>query len=349
MQMSVFESPSFDAHELVHFASDAATGLQTIIAVHSTALGCACGGCRLWPYSSSDEALEDALRLSRGMSYKNALAGIPLGGGKAVIMADADMKSAALMRAFGRVVEQLGGRYITAEDVGVSVKDMQYVAEETQYVRGLPHRNSAGGDPSPYTAQGVFLGMKAALVHRYGMADFHGIRVLVQGVGHVGFNLCKILHAAGAELIVADISAANLRRVQASLPVTVVGVEDLIAEEADIYAPCALGAVLNDDTIPILKADIVAGAANNQLAGLQHGEALRQRGILYAPDYVVNSGGIINVWSEMKSLPKESVCDKISRIYDITLRILREADEQGTSSNLVADEMALALIQGKAA
>ena len=191
--------------------------------------------------------------------------------------------------------------------------------------------------------------MKAALVHRYGMADFHGIRVLVQGVGHVGFNLCKILHAAGAELIVADISAANLRRVQASLPVTVVGVEDLVAEEADIYAPCALGAVLNDDTIPILKADIVAGAANNQLAGLQHGEALRQRGILYAPDYVVNSGGIINVWSEMKSLPKESVCDKISRIYDITLRILREADEQGTSSNLVADEMALALIQGKAA
>lgn len=347
--MSVFESPSYDKHELVHFASDSVTGLQTIIAVHSTALGCACGGCRLWSYSNSREALEDVLRLSRGMSYKNALAGIPLGGGKAVIMAEPHMKTAELMRAFGRVVECLGGRYITAEDVGVTVQDMQYVAEETRYVHGLPHPGRAGGDPSPYTAEGVFLGMKAALLHRFGKADFHGIRVLVQGVGKVGFNLCKILHAAGAELTVADINATNLRRVKTCLPVRVVAVEDLLAEEADVYSPCALGAVLNDETIPVLKAAIVAGAANNQLARVEHGELLRQRGILYAPDYVINSGGIINVWSEMKSLPKESVCAKVSRIYETTLKIFKKADATGSTSNQVADEMALALIQGKAA
>ena len=346
--MSVFESPSFDDHELVHFASDATTGLQTIIAVHSTALGCACGGCRLWLYRSSEEALEDVLRLSRGMSYKNALAGISLGGGKAVIIADAAMKTAELMRAFGRVVERLGGRYVTAEDVGVTVQDMQFVAEETRFVHGLPHENRAGGDPSPYTAQGVFLGMKAALTHRFGRADFRGIRVLVQGVGSVGFNLCKILHAAGAELIVADVDGTRLERVKASLPVTIVGVADLVTQEADIYAPCALGAVLNDETIPVLKSGIVAGAANNQLARAEHGEMLRQRGILYAPDYVINSGGIINVWSEMNCLTKESVCEKISRIYDTALKIFKKADEQGSTSNRVADEMALALMQRKA-
>jgi len=347
--MSVFESPSFDKHELVHFASDSVTGLQTIIAVHSTALGSACGGCRLWSYPSSDEALEDALRLSRGMSFKNALAGIPLGGGKAVIMAEPGMKTPELMRAFGRVVESLGGRYITAEDVGVTVQDMQYVAEQTRYVHGLPHENRAGGDPSPYTAQGVFLGMKAALVHRFGRSDFHGIRVLVQGVGNVGFNLCKLLHAAGAELIVADINETNLERVKASLPVTVVGVENLMAQPADIFSPCALGAVLNDKTIPILNSQIVAGGANNQLANEKHGELLRQRGILYAPDYVINSGGIINVWSEMESLPRESVCDKVSKIYETTLKIFEKADEQGSTSNRVADAMAVALIHGKAA
>jgi leucine dehydrogenase len=347
--MSVFESPSFDEHELVHFALDSVTGLQAVIAVHSTALGSACGGCRLWSYRNSEEALEDALRLSRGMSYKNALAGIPLGGGKAVIMGEPSMKTPDLMRAFGRVVERLGGCYITAEDVGVTVQDMQYVAEETRYVHGLPHEHSAGGDPSPYTAQGVFLGMKAALVHRMGQADFKGIRVLVQGVGNVGFNLCKLLHAAGAELIVADINEQNLRRVKALLPVKVVDVDDLLSQEADIYSPNALGAVLNEQTIPVLKSRIVAGGANNQLAKEQHGELLRERGILYAPDYVINSGGIINVWSEMESLPRESVCDKVSGIYDTTLKIFKKADEQGATSNQVADEMALALIRGKAA
>ena len=347
--MSVFESPSFDEHELVHFACDTVTGLQAVIAVHSTALGSACGGCRFWSYPNSEEALKDALRLSRGMSYKNAMAGIPLGGGKAVIMGEPGMKTPDLMRAFGRVVERLGGCYITAEDVGVTVQDMQYVAEETRYVHGLPHEHSAGGDPSPYTAQGVFLGMKAALLHQMGKADFKGVRVLVQGVGNVGFNLCKLLHAAGAELIVADINDQNLRRVKALLPVKIVDVEDLLAQEADIYSPCALGAVLNEQTIPVLKSRIVAGGANNQLAEARHGELLRQRGILYAPDYVINSGGIINVWSEMKSLPRESVCDKVSGIYDTTLEIFKKADELGATSNQVADEMALALIHGKAA
>lgn len=347
--MSVFESPSFDQHELVHFASDSVTGLQTIIAVHSTALGSACGGCRLWSYNNSEEALEDALRLSRGMSYKNALAGIPLGGGKAVIMAEPHMKTPALMRAFGRVVDSLRGRYITAEDVGVTVRDMQYVAEETRYVHGLPHEDRAGGDPSPYTAQGVFLGMKAALQHRFGRTDFHGVRVLIQGVGNVGFNLCKLLHAAGAELIVADINEANLIKVQAKVPVKIVAVEDLMAQEADIFSPCALGAILNDKTIPDLKSRIVAGGANNQLAKDDDGELLRQRGILYAPDYVINSGGIINVWSEIMSLPRESVCERVNRIFDTTLEVFREADEQGSTSNQVADQMALAVIHAKAA
>ena len=347
--MSVFDSHSFDEHELVHFEIDPGTGLRTIIAVHSTALGPACGGCRLWNYQSSHAALEDVLRLSRGMSYKNALADIPLGGGKAVIIAEPEQKTPDLMRAFGRIVESLEGRYITAEDVGITVEDMQIVAERTSHVHGLPHQHSAGGDPSPYTAQGVYQGMKAALMHLIGQSDFRGIRVLVQGVGSVGYNLCKLLHASGAEVLVTDIDDCKLQRVGSELPVEIVHVDDFLKPQIDIFAPCAMGAVLNDETIPALTAQIIAGGANNQLAKPEHGEMLRDRGILYAPDYVINAGGIINVWSEMERLPCEAVVAKIARIYDTTLRVFEEADARGLASDHVADEMAEAVIRCKAA
>jgi leucine dehydrogenase len=343
--MSVFDSPSFDAHELVHFEVDSGTGLRTIIAVHSTALGPACGGCRLWNYPNSDSALEDVLRLSRGMSYKNALADIPLGGGKAVILAEQKQKTPDLMRAFGRIVESLEGRYITAEDVGVAVQDMQYVAEKTSYVHGLPHENSAGGDPSPYTARGVYLGMKAALKHRFNQTDFTGVRVFVQGAGSVGYNLCKLLHNSGAEVFVTDINDRKLQRVQAELPVTILPVDNCLDQQVDIFSPCAMGAVLNDESIPLLKADIVAGGANNQLARPEHGEMLRSRDILYAPDYVINAGGIINVWSEIEHLSCESVSAKIAKIYDTTLQVLEQAKCQARPSNLVADEMAVQIIR----
>jgi leucine dehydrogenase len=347
--MSVFDSPSFDGHEQVHFEVDHGTGLRTIIAIHSTALGPACGGCRLWNYNSSHAALEDVLRLSRGMSYKNALADIPLGGGKAVIIAEPEQKTPDLMRAFGRIVESLEGRYITAEDVGITVEDMQFVAEKTSHVNGLPHQHSAGGDPSPYTAQGVFEGMKAALMHRFGQSDFKGIRVLVQGAGSVGYNLCKLLHASGAEVLVTDIDDCKLQRVSSELAVEIVPVDDFLRPEIDIYAPCAMGAVLNDETIPALTAQIVAGGANNQLAKPEHGEMLRERGILYAPDYVINAGGIINVWSEMERLSCEAVSAKIARIYGTTLQVFEAADARGLASDQVADEMAEAVIRSKAA
>jgi len=347
--MSVYDSPSFDAHELVHFETDVRTGLQTIIAVHSTALGPACGGCRLWNYPTSADALEDALRLSRGMSYKNAMADIPLGGGKAVIISRAQDKSPELMRAFGRVVESLGGRYVTAEDVGVSVDDMVAVAEETSFVHGLPKHNCAGGDPSPYTAQGVFLGMKAALKHRFNHTDFRGVRVLVQGVGHVGYNLCKLLHEAGAEISITDVSHKHLQHVSDEIPVRIVPVDELHKDPVDIFAPCALGAVLNDSTIPRLNTRIIAGGANNQLSRPEHGMMIKDRGILYAPDYVINAGGIINVWSEMAGLSRESVCEKVSRIYDTTLKVLEEAEARDLPTDKVADEMAYGIIQQKAA
>jgi leucine dehydrogenase len=347
--MSVFDSPSFDAHELVHFEVDQGTGLRTIIAVHSTAMGPACGGCRLWNYQSSHAALEDVLRLSRGMSYKNALADIPLGGGKAVIMAEEEQKTPDLMRAFGRIVESLEGRYITAEDVGITVEDMQIVAEKTSHVYGLPHQHSAGGDPSPYTARGVYQGMKAALKHRFDQSEFKGVRVLVQGAGSVGYNLCKLLHAGGAEVLVTDINDCKLQRIRSELPVEIVKADEFLKPQVDIFAPCAMGAVLNDETIPALTAQIVAGGANNQLAKPEHGEMLRDRGILYAPDYVINSGGIINVWGEMQRLSCEDVTAKIARIYDTTLQILEEADVRGLASDHVADEMAEAVIRGKAA
>ena len=292
--MAVFDHPEFDQHESLHYVQDADSGLKAIIAIHSTALGPAAGGCRRWQYASDADALTDALRLSRGMTYKNAVAGLKFGGGKSVILAsDAAPKSPQLFRAFGRAVESLHGKYVTAEDVGCSVEDMRYVNEETGYVSGLPKSGqNAGGDPSPLTALGVFYGIESAVKARLGMDSLRGVRVAVQGVGHVGLNLCRLLHAAGAILVVADVDRNNLQAARDELPVAVVAPAELLYADVDVLAPCALGNILTSHTIPRLRAKIVAGAANNQLATEADGALLTDRDILYAPDYVINAGGI---------------------------------------------------------
>ena len=298
--MGVFDHPEFDQHETLHYIQDPESGLKAIIAIHSTALGPAAGGCRRWQYTSDDNALTDALRLSRGMTYKNAVAGLPFGGGKSVILADGETpKSPELFHAFGRAVESLGGRYITAEDVGVSIDDMRNVRQETTFVTGLPQSgDNAGGDPSPWTALGVFLGLEAAVKTKLGLDSVNGLSVAVQGVGHVGLNLCRLLHEAGAKVVVADVNHEHVRQVKDELPVTVVAPTDLLYSDVDVLAPCALGNIFTSVTIPNLRAKVIAGAANNQLATAEDGARLADRGILYAPDYVVNAGGIISVTHE---------------------------------------------------
>lgn len=297
--MTVFSHPEFDGHERVVFVHDAESGLEAIIAVHDTTLGPALGGCRLWRYPSEAEALTDVLRLSRGMTYKSALAGLPLGGGKSVILADGralrrePKRAEALFRAFGRAVEQLGGLYTAAEDVGTSVADLELVGQETAHVAGVAAGQA--GDPSPYTAYGVFRGLQAAVEYRLGRKDLKGLRVAVQGLGHVGAGLCEHLAEAGARLIVADLDAERVRQVAERHGAERERPETILAANCDVVAPCALGAVLNDETIAALKASVVAGAANNQLAEPRHGELLRRKGVLYAPDYLVNAGGIIAI------------------------------------------------------
>lgn len=345
--MAVFDHPEFDHHESILFVSDAATGLRAIIALHSTALGPAAGGCRRWTYASDKEALTDALRLSRGMTYKNAVAGLPFGGGKSVIVASDDAPvSPQLFAAFGQAVESLGGRYITAEDVGVSVEDMRSVREQTRYVSGLPQQgDSAGGDPSPWTALGVFLGMKAAVKSRLDKDSLDGLTVAVQGVGHVGAHLCKLLHDAGAKLLIGDINRDNLAAVSAAVPAEIVAPADIIFADADVLAPCALGNVLSSATIPGIRAKVIAGAANNQLSTEADGERLTKRNILYAPDYVINAGGIITVSHEYHGNSSEVAV--LSDIEKIPLRlesIFKESIETGRPTNELADELARRLI-----
>ena len=299
--MDLFTLPDFDDHEQVVFGHDRPSGLRAIVAIHSTALGPAAGGCRMWPYPSSDEALTDALRLSRGMSYKNAMAELGLGGGKAVILGDArTAKTPELLQAFGRLVESLGGRYITAEDVGTTTGDMQQVAAATGFVSGLARgTGEVGGDPGPQTALGVFFGIQAAVRFQLGRS-LEGLTVAVQGLGGVGHPLCRLLAADGARLKVADARRERAEQVREELGATVVGTETIFDEDADVFAPCALGAVLHEHTIARLRARVVAGAANNQLAAAADGDALLKAGILYAPDYVINAGGIINVAHEYR-------------------------------------------------
>jgi leucine dehydrogenase len=341
--MEIFDLREFDAHELVVFGHDAASGLRAIIAIHSTTLGPAAGGCRMWPYASTAEAVADVLRLSRGMSYKNALAGLKFGGGKAVIIGDARKgKTPELFEAFGRFVDSLGGRYVTAEDVGTTTHDMTQVARGTRYVAGLGAApGEAGGDPGPKTALGVFLGLKAAVKFRLGRADLTDVSVAVQGAGGVGYHLCGMLAAEGARLSVADVRPVALQRVCDEFKARAVAVEEVLFEDVDVLSPCALGAVLSAQSIPRLRARVVAGAANNQLAQGQDGAALPAAGILYAPDYVINAGGIISVSREYHGGASEA--QVIADIHGIPARlteIFERARRENRTTNAVADELA---------
>jgi leucine dehydrogenase len=349
--MPVFDHADFDQHESLQFVQDPKSGLKAIIAIHSTALGPAAGGCRHWQYATDADALTDALRLSRGMTYKNAVAGLEFGGGKAVILADdAAPKSPELFHAFGHAVEDLGGKYITAEDVGCSVEDMRQVNEVTGYVSGLPRSGGdAGGDPSPLTALGVFLGIEAAVESRLGIDSLQGIRVAVQGVGHVGLHLCRLLHEAGAILTVSDVNRDNLQLTRDELPVTEIAPADLLYADVDVLAPCALGNILTSQTIPKLKASIVAGAANNQLATEADGARLADRDILYAPDYVINAGGIINVAREYYGgSSEEQVRTEIDGIPERLKLIFDEAKTSKQPTNIIADELARRIVASAA-
>jgi leucine dehydrogenase len=345
--MSVFDHPEFDHHEAIHFFDEPKSGLRAVIALHSTALGPGAGGCRRWTYASDRDAITDVLRLSRGMTYKNAVAGLPFGGGKAVILAaDSAPKSEALFRALGRAVDSLGGRYVTAEDVGINVDDMRIVREATPYVSGLPQAsNSAGGDPSPWTAYGVYLGMRAAAKARLGQDTLDGLRIAVQGVGSVGLHLCKLLRDAGATVIVADVNRDNLRRATQLDGVRHVSTREILFADVDILAPCALGNILNSESIPRIRARVVSGAANNQLSTERDGERLAKHGILYAPDYVINAGGIISVAHEFLGQSSEDqVRREVDRIPERLADIFREAEATGSPTNRIADELARRIV-----
>ncbi|WP_269531562.1 Glu/Leu/Phe/Val dehydrogenase dimerization domain-containing protein [Chitinimonas sp. BJYL2] len=337
MTAFVFDSPDFDAHEQVVFVSEPKAGLKAIIAVHSTTLGPAMGGCRMWPYASEQEAATDVLRLSRGMSYKNAVAGLPIGGGKSVIIGNPKTdKTPALFEALGEALERLHGRYVTAEDVGTSPADMAHVATRTRHVAGL----GDSGDPSPYTALGCFVGAQAAVKHALGRDSLEGLVVALQGLGHVGFDYARRLHEAGAKLVVADIDAGRLEQARTQFGAEVVPVDSIYDVAADIYAPCALGATLNPATLARLKVKIVAGAANNQLATADIGEALRARGVLYSPDFVINAGGIIKVCYEHLGQPEAEVEGHVREIGDTLREVFERAQREQLPTSVVADRIA---------
>jgi leucine dehydrogenase len=346
--MNTFDMREFDGHELVLFGNDESTGLRAVIAVHSTALGPAAGGCRMWDYKSNDDAVTDALRLSRGMSFKNAMAGLPFGGGKSVIIGDSrTRKTPELFEAFGRMIDSLGGRYIAAEDVGTTTADMEAVARRTRYVSGLHRRTGEfGGDPSPKTALGVYLGIKAAAKFRLGRSDLEGLTVAIQGVGGVGYHLCRLLAADGVQLRVADVRQSAVNRVRDEFRATAVSTDEVLFEEVDVVAPCALGAVLNPQTITKLRTKIVAGAANNQLAQDKDGLMLHLAGVLYAPDYVINAGGIVSVAREYLGGASEAqVTAEIGGIPARLLEIFERARRENRPTNAVADQLARELIQ----
>ncbi|MBT8405276.1 MAG: leucine dehydrogenase [Gemmatimonadetes bacterium] len=336
--MEMFEMMGRYEHEQLVFWSEPTLGYRGIIAIHDTTLGPALGGTRFWRYDSDRDAIIDALRLSRGMTYKAAVSGLNLGGGKSVILGDNRVADREMIfRAHGRAVESLGGRYITAEDVGTSPADMDYVLAETDHVVGIYGRS---GDPSPVTAYGVFVGIRAAVAHRTGSDDLDGKHVAVQGLGHVGYWLCKYLADEGARLTVTDIDAGRVQRVVDEFGATAVDPDAIYAVDADVFAPCALGAVVNDDTLPVLKFGIIAGAANNQLALSHHGDALHEAGILYAPDYVINAGGLINVYGELHEWSAERSKLKAGEIYSSLRKIFQTADDESLPPAEAADRVA---------
>lgn len=344
--MNVFDHPEFDHHELVVFCDDRASGLRGIIAVHNTNLGPGAGGLRMWNYASFDDALTDVLRLSKGMSYKSALAGLPCGGGKSVIIADPHIQGIErerILRAFARHVQTLNGKYRAAEDVGISVDDVAIMMQECDYMFGLP---DGTGDPSPLTARGTYEGIRAAVRHQHQRDDLRGVRVAVQGVGHVGYYLAELLADAGAELVITDINAQAIDRVVQDFGATYVEPDAIYAADVDVYAPCALGATLNDRTIPQLQAQIVAGAANNQLAEARHGQMLHERGILYAPDYVINAGGIINASGDIVGdYNYDETLKRVIDIHDTLLKIFTESQRMDRPTHEIADDLAQQRLQ----
>ncbi|HEY6047678.1 MAG TPA: Glu/Leu/Phe/Val dehydrogenase dimerization domain-containing protein [Sphingomicrobium sp.] len=339
--------PDFDEHEDLHFFTNEECGLKAIIAVHSTHLGPAAGGCRFWHYAEDDEAVVDALRLSRGMSYKNAMAGLPLGGGKSVILANEERsKTPDLLHAFGKAVDHLGGRYITAEDVGMSVADMIEVRRTTEFVAGLPNSGSdVGGDPGPHTSLGVFLGIKAAVKRALGKDSVEGLHIALQGAGSVATGVALHACTEGAKLSIADVDEEKARHLAERTDGTAVSADEILSLEADVLSPCALGAILNEETIAALKVPVVAGGANNQLATPEDGERLAKRGILYAPDYVINAGGIINVCTEyLGDGDARLVRERIEGIPVRLEEIWAESQSSGRDPAAVADAMAQRLI-----
>lgn len=340
--MSLFEHKEFDQHEQVVFCHDKETGLKAIIAIHDTTLGPSLGGTRLWNYASSSEALTDVLRLSRGMTYKSALAGLPLGGGKAVIIGDAKtIKTPELLRAYGRFVNSLSGRYITAEDVNIRTSDIAYVAEETSYVAGTAEK---AGDPSPHTALGTYLGLKAAAKHKFGNDNLNGLKIAVQGLGAVGYGFAEYCAKEGAELFVTDINEEACQRAAKELNATVVGLDEIYGLDVDVYAPCALGATINDETLKQIKAKIIAGSANNQLATPAHDKIVMDMGILYAPDYVINAGGVIHVCSEAANMSREETDKRVRDIYDTLDQIFTRSAAEKRPTGEIADQMAREVI-----
>lgn len=334
----VFGQNSFDDHEQIVFCNDKDTGLKAIIGIHNTVLGPALGGTRMWNYANEWEALNDVLRLSRGMTFKSAITGLNLGGGKAVIIGDAKtQKTPKLMKRFGDFVHSLSGKYITAEDVGMTTADMDTVREVTPYVTGISESKGGAGNPSPITAYGVFMGMKAAARFKYGSDVLENRNVYVQGIGHVGEALVEHLVNEGAQVTISDINQERLEEVRSKYGVTIYGGNDIYSEPMDIYAPCALGATINDNTVYNIKADIIAGAANNQLADEdKHGRILQERGIVYAPDFLINAGGIINVYAELENYDRQEIMRKTENIFNTTLEILDNAKVNDLTTHTAA-------------
>lgn len=344
--MSIFEAPDFDEHENVVFMNDTDSGLKAIIAIHNTRLGPSLGGCRMFDYATEKDALRDVLRLSRGMTYKAALAKLPLGGGKSVIIGDPQtQKSRALFHAMGRFVDRLSGHYILAQDSGTSPQDLKMISEKTQYVAGTQsvvddHNNIRSGDPSPATAYGVFVGIKAALKHKLGSCDLHGISVAIQGVGNVGFALAKQLNQAGAKIYVADINVENVNRAVRECGAIAVFNDEIYRQHVDVIAPCAMGATINDETIKQITAPIIAGSANNQLERERHGRELHDRGILYAPDFVISAGGLIHVHFMRTQRTWAEATQHVEKIADTLGEVFSRSSVQGETTAVIANQLA---------
>ncbi len=338
---SVFDVMGRYSHEQVIFCQNREIGLRAVIAIHDTTLGPALGGTRMWPYQTEEDAILDALRLARGMTYKAAAAGLNMGGGKAVIIADPGKdKSEALFRAFGRFVESLHGRFITGEDVGIDVNDVEYMYMETRYVVGLSRSHGGGGDPAPVTALGILHGIRACVEEVYQDKSLEGLTVAIQGLGHVGYSLSKLLLDQRARVVATDVDPEKIEKARSELPIELVGPDEIYTVDGDIFAPCALGSVINDESIPLLRCRIVAGSANNQLQQKVHGEELNRRGILYAPDFVINAGGMINVFVEAEGYDRERAMRMTRSIYYNLRKVFEISRNEGISTAEAADRLA---------